>query len=217
MNNVDIEENFKNYYLTCGQTYDNFIFEQCPMDFMCVAQKLLSQPKNNIKPCNIIVGRKQQDDLIRVFSNCVNAYQKKALARYYFTTLVIAEFFKGIDNEKFKEIKGQLQCFENNDFENIKRNFVEGYMPYDIARLSQKTGQKIELNIFLIDVDNNEFQQAVNNLISSREPYSVKLFTNHSLATHYDQNGNLIQCPHDYMTRDISKFVTIQKIDEEEM
>lgn len=217
MNNIAIEENFKNYYLTCGQTYDNFIFEQCPIEFMDVAQMLLSKSENNVKPCNIKICRKQQSELENVFLNCGNDYQKNALARYYITILIMVEFFKDIDNKVFKSLKEQIECFINNDFEKIKQNYIVGYMPYDVARISKKAGQKIELNIFLIDIDNKDLQQAINNFISSREPYSIKLFTNNQLTTHYDQNGNLIQCPHDYMTRNISKFVTTEKDYEQEM
>ena len=67
---------------------------------------------------------------------------------------------------------------------------------------------KIELSFILEDAENKYFQQAVNLFISSREPYSVKIFTNNDrLVTYYDLNGNIIECPHDFMRRDVSEFI----------
>ena len=68
----------------------------------------------------------------------------------------------------------------------------------------------------LEDVNNQYLQQAINLFLSAREPYSVKVFTNSErLATYYDLNGNIIQCPHDFMTRDVRPFVE-QSINEKE-
>ena len=67
---------------------------------------------------------------------------------------------------------------------------------------------KFELNIFLDNTQNIYLQQAINNFISSREPFSVKLFaTQERLSTYCDQLGNFIQSPHDYMNMNVNKFI----------
>ena len=106
---------------------------------------------------------------------------------------------------------------KNNNFEKIKQNYAKGYMPYDVARKSRKLGQKIELNIFLFHMDNIVLQQAINNFVSSREPYSVKIFTNkEKLSTYYDTNGNIIEWPHDYMRRNMNDFIEINNTENEQ-
>jgi len=75
---------------------------------------------------------------------------------------------------------------------------------YDITTYARKN--KFELNIFIEEAD-KYLQQAINNFISAREPYSVKLFLkNDKLSTYYDPIGSIIQSPHDYMLRDLSKY-----------
>ena len=175
---------------------------------MIFAEKLLSKNNNEVKPCNIKFSYEQQKEIERVYLNCSNTLQKKALASYYVTTLILKELYSNENEERVRSLQEQLAEFKNNNFERIKQNYLNGYMPYDVARKSRKLGQRIELNIFLLDMDNIVLQQAINNFISSREPYSVKIFTNKKrLSTYYDTNGNLIECPHDFMRRDVNKFI----------
>ena len=54
---MEINEYFKNDYLTCGQTRDNFIFENCPNEFILEAQKSLAISKNGVKSCNLTIKR----------------------------------------------------------------------------------------------------------------------------------------------------------------
>ena len=63
----------------------------------------------------------------------------------------------------------------------------------------------------LKDTKNKYIQQAVNVFIASREPYSVKIFTNNDrLVTYYDLNGNLIESPHDFMRRAVDMFAEFE-------
>jgi len=211
---MKINEYFKKQYLTAGNTYDNYIFKNCPNDFLISAEELLSKSANGVKPCNIKLGRVEQEEIERVLLNCEYFFQETAIASYYITTLIMAQLFKGIDEKKYQSLQSQLESFKENDFQAIKQNYlVGGYMPCDIAKQSRKLGQKIELNIFLFKIDNLALQQAINIFVSCREPYSVKIFTNEErLTTYYDANENLIQCPHDYINMDVNKF--IEKADE---
>ena len=212
---MKVDKYFVSQYLVAGNTYDNFIFENCPANFMIFAMELLSKSNNEVKPCNIIISFEQQELIERVFLNCGNDFQKKVLASYYVTTLILKEMFRDGNEEILQSLQEQLEEFRNNNFEKIKQNYIGGYMPYDVARESRKLGQRIELNIFLLDMDNRVLQQAINNFVSSREPYSVKIFTSKErLATYYDANGNLIECPHDFMRRDVNRFIEENNVGE---
>lgn len=212
MYNIVVEKNFKEQFLQCGRTYDNFIFENCPIEFLKLAEQSLAIGENGTYPCNIKVGKNEEKIIEKVFSNDINDYQKKILARYFITTLLVAELFKNFDRQIYEELKQEIVEFKNNNFQQIKKNYLKSFMPFDIARISKKLVIEIELNVFLCDMKNVELQQAINNFIASREPYSVKIFsTNERLASYYDQNGNLIQSPHDYMTRNVYDFISYEK------
>ena len=95
------------------------------------------------------------------------------------------------------------------DIEKVKKYHSVAPMPFDITNFSREI-QKIELNFILNNTQNVYIQEAINNFISSREPYSVKIFSSHSLPSYRDQTKNLIECPHDYMSRNISDFIEYQ-------
>lgn len=215
---MKINEYFKKQYLTAGNTYDNYIFRNCPNDFLISAEEFLSKSANGVKPCNIKLGRVEQEEIERVLLNCEYFFQETVIASYYITTLIMAQLFKGIDEKQYQSLQSQLESFKENDFQAIKQNYlVGGYMPCDVAKQSRKLGQKIELNIFLFKIDNLAVQQAINIFVSCREPYSVKIFTNEErLTTYYDANENLIQCPHDYINIDVKKFITFENNIEKE-
>lgn len=211
MKQLEIEKAFVEDYLTCGQTYDNFIFENCPIDFVCEAQKLLSMPANGIKPCNVKITKDDVTKLEKTLENCVTNLQKSFLARDIITALVMREVVKDIPEKgmHYSILKEQIKAFYQNDFWKVKQFHATSFFPNDVADYSKKFG-KIEVNFFLVDNESVVLQQAINNFISSRAPYSVKVFaTNERLASYYDQAGNIIQSPHDYMTRDVNKFITI--------
>ena len=86
-------------------------------------------------------------------------------------------------------------------------------MPYNITSRAKSIGD-IELNIFVYGVFDKYTQQAINNFISSREPYSIKMFLIDKMSSMYDQLGNFIQSPHDYMTRDVGKYIELVDSDE---
>lgn len=217
--NMKINEYFKKQYLTVGNTYDNYIFRNCPNDFLISAEEFLSKSTNGVKPCNIKIGRVEQEKIERVLLNCEYFWQETTIASYYITTLIMAELFKGIDEKQYLSLQSQLQNFKENDFKQIMQNYLgDCFMPFDVAEQSKKLGRKIELNIFLFNMDDLALQQAINTFVSCREPYSVKIFTNNErLTTYYDERGDLIQSPHDYINIDVKKFITIENNMQKEM
>ena len=132
-------------------------------------------------------------------------------------TYILKELYKDENEEIFQSLQEQLEEFEKNNYEKIKQNYIKSYMHNNIASESRKLGQKIELNFFMFDIDNIELQQSINNFVSCREPYSVKIFTNKErLSTYYDTNGNLIECPHDFMRRDVNEFIEEDVVEKEQ-
>lgn len=216
---MEINKYFKEQYLTAGRTCDNYILENCPDDFLILAEDFLSKSDNGVKPCNIKLSSAEQAEIERVLLNCEYVFQEPMIASYYLTTLVMAKLFKGINESQYKLLQSQLQSFKENDYKQIVQNYLNGgYMHFDVAKQAENLGQKIELNIFLFNIGNKVLQQAINNFISCREPYSVKIFTNaDTLATYYDPNGNIIQTPHDYMSVDVNEFIIAENNPENEI
>lgn len=209
---MHVESNFKNYYLTVGSTYDNFIFENCSLKFIEYAYKCLNDDFNNIKSCCIVIDNEMEKKLNILFDMCDSDYQKKLLSRTFFITLFVCELLKNTNIMmknmiSFEELKDGLEIMLSGDLEMAKKYYLKCPLPYDIKRIMDKVG-KIELNVFLVNTSSVYLQSAINLFISSREPYSVKIFTNNErLPCYTDLNGILIEQPHDYMSVDVNKFI----------
>ena len=98
--------------------------------------------------------------------------------------------------------------------ENADKNAIMGYhsvapMPYEITNFYRDIGP-FELNFILEKSQNVYVQQALNNFISAREPFSVKIFSTKTLPTYLDQNKTAIENPHDYMKRNVQDFIEQQ-------
>ncbi len=79
--------------------------------------------------------------------------------------------------------------------------------PHDVVDMANEAGG-IEMDFFLMNTENKHLQRAINNFISARTPFSVKIFTNNEkLPSYMDQSGNYIECPHDYTNINIHNFI----------
>ena len=206
---MKINQYFKEEYLTCGRTRDNFIFENCPLEVIEVAQILLGERANEVKPCNIDITAEEEMRVENTLSQCMNEYQKNAISRDFVTALIIEQMLSGEDVQEYdlEMLENGINAILEGDFEQAKRFHLDCPMPSDIVSVMQDVG-KIEINFFLIGSKNVYLQRAINNLISSREPYSVKIFTtNKRLPSYQDQAGNRIECPHDFMTKNILNYI----------
>lgn len=206
-----VNEYFKNAYLTCGNTYDNFIFEDCSLKFIDFAYDYLKHNSNDVISCCIKLNKKIESMLECSLFKCKNEMQKKIVARSYFTTVFLYEVLqKASISTTFdlEMLKKGISDILSGDFEKVKEFCLHGApIPYDIKRIINKN-IKIELNVFLIDINNVYLQRTINNYISSREPYSVKVFSNKKLVSYVDELGNFIENPHDYMSVDVNKFIS---------
>lgn len=211
MKRIEINEHFKKSYLTCGNTRDNFIFENCLNEFVQLAECSLKASQNGTQSCCIKITKDLEEKLESTLSQCENDIQRKIVARELFATLFMFELIKKTpQKDKLKsDLKMGLSDILSGDFEKTKKYIMTAPTPYDIENYIQ-SHQKIELNIFLYDIQNKPLQQAINNYISSRLPYSVKIFSNKPLASYLDQNKNRIEVPHDYMTINVKNFIKIE-------
>lgn len=208
-----IDDYFKEEYLTCGRTRDNFIFPNCSKEFICFAQDSLKIDAHGKKSCCLCIDRKVQEKVEEILKQCKNELQRKIVARDFVCTLILSEVFKREDKavDRLAELKDMEDIFTAGDFDKYIASHHLCPFPLEISSAVKKYGN-IELNIFLIDMQSNDIQKAINNFISSREPYSIKLFTTgERLSTYMDQMGNRIEWPHDYMTLEIAKYITYDK------
>lgn len=206
---MKINEFFIKEYLTAGQTADNFIFENCPEEFLLLAKQKLIESANSVKPCCVTITKETETMVEKVLKSCEQEFQKKLLARDFITSLVMKEVLQDIIAEQDSYLQNQqvLFAFMLGDYESAKNMHGQSFMPHQVSQMSKKYG-KIEVNFFLNNVSNIYIQQAINLFVSCREPYSVKIFTNlPHLCTYYDPQGNLIECPHDFMRRNVNNYI----------
>ena len=209
MENFELTEYFEYNYLTPGHTRDNFVFYGCPKEVIEEAEKSLVIETEDIKPCLIKITRDTENALESVFDKCKNDMQKKIIARSFFVSLFLREL--GEDN-----LNDVISALSSGDYNRVAEVVSDFPLPYDIAQKIRKIDKKIELNILLIGTENVLIQQAINNYLSSREPYSIKLFTTgKTFPTNYDQCGNLVQWPHDYLSVNVDGYIKEQAEDNE--
>ncbi|MBQ7352290.1 MAG: hypothetical protein IJW59_05495 [Clostridia bacterium] len=209
MKREEINNYFIENYLTCGKTKDNFITTSCPKDFLITAKECLSSPDNNIKPINIYINKNNEIVIEKTLDNCSDDFHKKILARDYITSLIMLKIYQQLNlyPTQIQSREEHIQAFNENNFKKIIELHTDCPMPFEITRCYKKYG-KFEINFFLDNTENKFLQQAINNLISERNPISIKIFaTMQNLPTYLDECGNLIQSPHDYLQLNINHFI----------
>jgi len=200
---IKINDYYKNAYLTAGVTRDNFVFENCSDEFMDLARNYLSEDANDVISCVVDLDKNIEnklEDSLDLFDSVVH---KEIIARDFISALIMLSILKKSGNSV--ELDALDQGIENvlsGDYKRIRSFLQNAPMPYLIDWQIRKTG-KIELNMFLKDIKNKYLQRAINGFLASRTGYSIKVFTNQDrLCSYYDEGGNIIQSPHDYMVRD---------------
>lgn len=205
---MKINQYFKSQYLTCGKTYDNFIFENCGKEFLKCALESLSQDNNGVKSVVIKISRMTEAKLEKLFDECLYDLQRKFFAKDFVNSLFMMEILKDLPEESHRLAvikKGKEALVKGNYYGAVKYNQVSPNF-YEIQSILKKVG-KIELNIFLNGTKNVYLQQAINDFVSSRLPYSVKVFASQKLVSYFDQQGNFLQAPHDYLTFNLNHFI----------
>ena len=211
MRNIIIDEYFRSTYLTPGNTYDNFVFENCPEDFLIEAEHLLkNQTDNNI--ANIIkLTNLDERNIQQTLSQCKSDFQRIIISRDYICSLIMNEVLSKSPNtqKQLEKLSEFITATQNGDFNTVINLHSDCPMPFEITQLIKKYGNN-ELDIFLISNQDKFLQSAINNFLSARTPYSIKVFTNNEhLPSSTDQAGNLIQSPHDFIRKNVNDFITI--------
>lgn len=210
---MKISEYFESEYLTAGRTYDNFVFENCPKEFLTVAKEKLSAKQNGVKPCNVIITRELEEKFEKAIENEINSLRRKIIARDFICALIAKEALTFERGYEFllQEALNDINAIVNDNYEEYKKARLYSIIPSHIKEFQINNG-KLELNFFLEGTKNLELQRAINIFVASREPFSVKIFTdNQRLPSYYEQNENFIESPHDYMRIDVNKFIEIDE------
>jgi len=205
---IKINEYFINSYLTPGATRDNFLFEGCSLEFLSCAKNLLEDKKTDTISCVIEIDDSLEKRLEKIYSCFDQNLHKRIISRDYIIAKIMLELLSKSngDSEIIKDLNDGISAFYSGDSETVKAFHAVAPMPYEITNFYRKN-QNFELNFILKNTTNVYLQEAINNLISSREPFSIKVFSNGNLPTYFDQMGNFIQNPHDYMKRDTNSFI----------
>ena len=204
----DLNPYFISYFLTCSQTYDNFVFTNCPIDLLRIAKEQLSIDNNDCNSCIVNISRNDEILLDNLFCKCTSSYQQKILARDYIDLLIMRELIKKTnDTSDLKQIELHINALMNGDLASAIEYHIEVPLPHDITNYI-KENKKTEIDFFLHNTTNKIIQGAVNNFLSMRTPYPIKIFTNNErLPSYYDEACTPIECPHDYMTRNVYDFI----------
>ncbi len=205
----------KQYFIP-GETRDNFVFLNCKEDFFNKARKCLS--KNNGKIPSVCIDFSKSDtEKLQPFMNAFEEQSKRMiLARTFVNTKVFNSFFRSFREKNFnfsEEVSDEALTLEQNVlngekvFENGNvKKFIDYYIDINFFLNSDNLkrlaggGHKFELNIFEKDVEDVFIQRAINNFLSCRSPFSIKVFSNQNdFCIYVDENNNLIEQVHDYM------------------
>lgn len=208
---ININEYFVSSYLTPGATRDNFIFENCPAEFLEKAKHLLSSQEGSVKSCVIEIDSQTEEMIEKTLAGFENNLHKTFISRDYICSEIMRKLLliTNSNPEALSSIESGLKSIKAGDIAESKKYHAIAPMPFDITSFSREVA-KFELNFILKNTHNKFIQEAINNFISSREPFSVKIFSSQGLPSYRDQAKNLIESPHDYMKRNIQDFIEYQ-------
>lgn len=157
--------------------------------------------KKHESECSINFSIFHENLLNKFLHSFESGIQKIIFAEFFVNMFVAYELFdrqSQFDAEK-ENIKKQIESMFQNNVDEVVESFLSGgYLQEDIVNFVNMSG-KSRINFYLDNISNVYLQQSINNYISSRLPFGVSIFSNRKLCTYYDQMGNVIQCPHDYL------------------
>lgn len=213
---MGINQYFIENYLTSGVARDNMVFTNCSDKLLFLAISRLKEDNNNCLSAVISFTDYECSRFEDVLSSLSNKYQKDIVARDYIISRIMEALLAKVDSRRLCDFSiGQIRSNQEDLFSGDKNrlsNFVSNSpMPFDLEKLIKGIG-RVELDFILENFKSRDLQKAINNYLSSRTSYCVRVFTGlDNLITYYDQMGNLIQSPHDYLNIDVRKF---EQIDE---
>lgn len=189
---------------------DNYIIFNFPKELMEQAKNILSKTSTN--NCFISLDSEIEKKLENTLNNFSNKIHKDIICRDLLITLFMKELTKDSEHQQ-KFLENGINVILSGDNTKIKDYHSHCPTYHDISKTIKLP---LVLNIFLSDTKNIYLQRAINNYISSREPFSIRIFSNQSkFSTYYDQAGNIIQPIHDFRQLNIIKKYKLNEIEEE--
>ena len=212
-----ISDYFREVYMKCGNTYDNFVFHNCPVELLDMAEESLNVPSEDCTPCVLRFGKDDVEALSKTLDQCADDYQKGIMARTYYYSKFMREllhkFNCGYKDHTVESLDRGIEDLVSGDFQKARKFYLDSPLNEEIEWCIRKTG-KIELDILLDNMNDIYLQCAINNSIASRTPYSIKVFnTGNMFASTYSTSGQLIQSTHDYLLRNIADYVKVMPDD----
>lgn len=194
------------YLLEPGTTRDNHICLNCDKELQQnIKQNLISNSLKSKFP-TVIANFNQQDESIildflkrnqisgGLFTAVYNTYVETKLA------YLLLQATKQSNTDKFSEMQSACEMFKNGDFSDFKKFYLSIIYPKKILSEIGGKNHSFEINIFEEQVTDVFLQRSINNLISSINPFAVKIFSDlELLASYQDSFGGRIELPSDYI------------------
>ena len=192
---------------------DNCVFTNCPEEVLSLAEEKLVEPRkvgvSHVIPISCEIADAFEDaceDFDKVFF-------PKIIARGLVNGLVMKSLLESKKSALSKSEREMLDAV-NQGLEDILSCDYDGISDYlkcapthfDISSFIEDNGRH-EIAFVLRDMKSKGIQQAINNFLSARSRYVIKVFSDAELASCLDEGGNLVQCPHDYTSIKISHFI----------
>ena len=129
---IEINEYYKNQYLTCGNTYDNFVFCNFPRELVSCVEKSLSQNANECTSVVLRFDKQIEEGLSKTLDACADDFQRGVLARTYY----IARFMRELlhkTNQTYRHhtvegLDAGIESLLGGDFEGSKKFYLQA--PY---------------------------------------------------------------------------------------
>lgn len=211
---MKINKSFIDNYLLTSGAVDNYLFENCEINFIKEICDILKSGKSEKRQCIVRVTKDEEHMVLKLLSQCSNQMERTILVRDFVNSKIMLEVYRGVNKEEFERCSKHLSAFYNADMWCAKENHKDGVVfPYDIINFV-KNEHKFDLNVVFEDIESFEIQRAFNNYMSARLPLSVKFFHTSKMASYADETLNLIQSPHDFISVNPNNF--IEKINNSE-
>ncbi len=191
---------------------DNCVFTNCPDEVLKIAQETLEK-ENEAGIAHIIP---LSNGIVSAFGDACEEFEGfyvPILARGLVNGLVMKSLIEsksseltGRESKMLQEINQGLEDMLSCDSNGIIHYLKRAPLSFDISNFVEKNGRH-EIVFILRDMKDRRLQQAVNNFLSERSRYVVKVFSDSNLASCLDEGGNLVQCPHDYVSINIKHFI----------
>lgn len=215
---MKVNQYIQDTYLTCGNAQGNYVFYNLPKEFINFAKDSLSRDGDDVCSCRISIDREMEEKLESTLVRFEDEFHKGVMARSLFNGMLMKELLRAYDVE-YKHYSNEIldegiAALLSGDEKGAKTFYFLSPFPEEFGKLVRTCG-KVELNLFLEDTKNVYLQRAINNYLNNSSLFPIKVFTtNKEFPTYVSENGQLIQSTHDFMERDLTKYIDMQNDNE---